>query len=85
MLFLSKRQKDCWNNFFISYRISECAANNFAKKTECFKCGEERPEGVGGGSGGGGGGREARAGDWTCPDEWVYYFQKGLWIFFTGV
>lgn len=54
--------------------------NNFASRTECFKCKEPKPEGAGGGGGNDGGGwggsseqnggsrppREPRAGDWDC-------------------
>lgn len=37
-----------------------CGANNFANRTECFKCKESRPEGVGDGS------RPKRSGGWDC-------------------
>ncbi|GBG73807.1 hypothetical protein CBR_g17146 [Chara braunii] len=61
-----------------------CANSNFARRTECNKCGAPRPAGAGGGSGGGsgsgrggGGGYDDRRGggaggqrgeDWTCPN-----------------
>ena len=35
------------------WECPSCGRNVFASKTECFKCGEPRPEGAGGGGGGG--------------------------------
>lgn len=46
-----------------------CAADVYASKDSCFKCGASKPEGGGGGGGGGGkgGGKGGKPGDWVCP------------------
>jgi hypothetical protein len=46
------------------WRCGKCRENNFARRFECFKCGEKRSGGGGGGRGGGrgGGGRGGRGG-----------------------
>ncbi|KAG1305071.1 hypothetical protein G6F64_008683 [Rhizopus arrhizus] len=49
------------------WNCSACSASNYARRTECFKCNEPRPEGAGGGFGGERRPPRARRdGDWDC-------------------
>ncbi|KAI8376277.1 uncharacterized protein BYT42DRAFT_638460 [Radiomyces spectabilis] len=48
-----------------------CSVSNFAKRTECFKCGTGRPEGAGGFGGG-----QSRPGEWICPDCGINNFSR---------
>ncbi|KAJ3267228.1 DEAD-box ATP-dependent RNA helicase [Chytriomyces hyalinus] len=57
------------------WKCTACRVSNFARRTECYKCNEPRPEGVGSGAPGySGGGFGARTnhppaeGDWNCTD-----------------
>lgn len=57
------------------WRCPKCAANVFASKSACFKCGTAKPEGEAGKQSGGysdgrrngGGHGDTRPGDWRCP------------------
>lgn len=52
--------RDGWN-------CPACSVSNYARRTECFKCNESRPEGAGGESGGGSRPPRARRDDdWDC-------------------
>ena len=47
-------EDDCsWFSLKINFPFS-CNNNNFARRSECNRCGESRPGGGGGGGGGGG-------------------------------
>lgn len=64
------------------WNCPSCNANNFSRRSECFKCQTGKPEGAGGygGSGGYGGERRPRPapgpGDWECSSCGVSNFAR---------
>jgi hypothetical protein len=53
------------------WNCPSCSASNFARRTECFKCGT-----AGGNGGGGGGGGGGQPGKWPCPDCGINNFPR---------
>ena len=57
------------------WTCSSCGASNFARRSDCFKCGAKGPGGGGGGGGGARGGRQGGRGG-KRRDQWSWAIEN---------